>query len=53
MLITTIKKTFKRVDEGDCLGKCEKKIIKDNKNPETFIVICNGCKRVIFEKKII
>jgi predicted metal-binding protein len=51
MLIDTIKKTFKRVDQGECLEKCDKKIVKDPKNPEVFIVVCNGCKRVIFEKK--
>ena len=53
MLIDTIKKTFKRVDQGECLEKCDKKIVKDPKNPEVFIVVCNGCKRVIFEKKTI
>jgi hypothetical protein len=50
MLIETIKKKFKRVDEGECLGKCDKKIVKDVKNPELFIIACNSCKRIIFEK---
>lgn len=51
MLIEKIKKSYKRVEQGECLGKCDKKIIKDIKNPELFVVVCNGCKRVIFEKK--
>jgi hypothetical protein len=51
MLIDIIKKTFKRVNEGECLGKCDKKVIRDSKNPEVFLIACNSCKRVIFEKK--
>jgi len=51
MLIDTIKKNYQRVDQGECFGKCQKKVIKDTINPEAFIVICNGCKRIIFEKK--
>lgn len=51
MLLETIKKKFKRVDEGECLGKCDKKIVKDVKNPELFIIACNSCKRIIFDNE--
>lgn len=44
-----IKKSFDPVDSGWCLNQCNKKVIKDKTNPEKFIVVCNSCKRLIFE----
>ena len=47
--LESIKKSFKPVESGWCLNECNKKVIKDKTNPEKFIVVCNSCKRLIFE----
>jgi hypothetical protein len=49
MKLDELKKIFSPVESGFCLNKCKKKIINDENNEKQFIVVCNSCKRIIFE----